>query len=153
MGMRLIDGSWMKMIGARPALLVVDVVRAYVEPSRPLYAQGVVDALEPNRRLVAAARGAGVTMIFTGVRYDAEGRDGGQFFRMVPALKGFVAGSPLGAFQAVSNRRRARRWSSSNARNTPRSSTSIERWPRSRASAHVHQDRFRGCAVTRKLQS
>ena len=84
--------------GARPALLVVDVVRAYVEPSRPLYAQGVVDALEPNRRLVAAARGAGVTVIFTCVRYDAEGRDGGQFFRMVLALKGFVASSPLGAF-------------------------------------------------------
>lgn len=42
--------------GKRPALVVVDVVQAYVVPSSPLYAQGFVDALESNRRLVGAAR-------------------------------------------------------------------------------------------------
>ncbi len=84
--------------GGCPALLVVDVVRAYVDPASPLYAAGFVDALEPNRRLVAAARAARVPVIFTRVAYDAQGRDGGLFFRKVPALRAFLPGSPLGAF-------------------------------------------------------
>lgn len=84
--------------GARPALVVVDVVRAYLEPSSPLFGQGFVDALAPNLRLVAAARAAGVPVVFTGVVYAADGRDGGRFFEKVPALRCFVAGSPLGRF-------------------------------------------------------
>jgi len=84
--------------GCRPALILVDVVQAYVQPDSGLYAQGFVDALEPNRRLVAAARAAGVPVIFTRVVYDAQGRDGGLFFRKVPALRAFVPGSPLGAY-------------------------------------------------------
>ncbi|MET0208435.1 MAG: isochorismatase family protein [Burkholderiaceae bacterium] len=84
--------------GRRPALVVVDVVQAYVAPDSGLYAQGFVDAVDPNRRLVAAARDAGIPVIFTRVAYDAHGRDGGLFFRKVPALRAFVPGSPLGAF-------------------------------------------------------
>ncbi len=84
--------------GQRPALVVVDVVQAYVQPGSRLCAQGFVDAVPANRELVAAARKAGVPVIFTGVVYDAQGRDGGLFFRKVPALRSFVAGSPLGAF-------------------------------------------------------
>ncbi len=84
--------------GRRPAVIVVDVVQAYVLPSSGLYAQGFVDALEPNRRIVAAARQAGVPVIFTRVAYDAKGCDGGLFFRKVPALRAFVPGSSLGAF-------------------------------------------------------
>lgn len=86
--------------GRRPALVIVDVVQAYVEPGSGLYAQGFVDAVEPNRRLVAAARAAGVPVIFTRVAFDAQGRDGGLFFRKVPALRAFLPGSPLGAFVA-----------------------------------------------------
>jgi maleamate amidohydrolase len=84
--------------GQHPALLVVDVVMAYLDPASPLYAQGFVDALAVNRRLVAAARAAGVPVVFTGVRYGAGGRDGGLFFRKVPALRCFLAGSPWGNF-------------------------------------------------------
>jgi maleamate amidohydrolase len=86
--------------GAHPALLLVDVVQAYVVPHSPLFAPAFVEALEPNRRLVTAARAAGVPVFFTGVVYDAQGRDGGLFFRKVPALRSFIAGSPLGAFTA-----------------------------------------------------
>ena len=60
--------------------MVVDVVAAYIEPGSPLFAPGFVAALEPNRCLVAAARAAGVPVIFTRVVYDAQGRDGGLFF-------------------------------------------------------------------------
>lgn len=84
--------------GRKPAVIVVDVVQAYVLPGSGLYAQGFVDALEPNRRVVAAARAAGVPVIFTRVAYDAHGRDGGLFFRKVPALRAFTPGSPLGAY-------------------------------------------------------
>lgn len=84
--------------GRRPAVIVVDVVQAYVQPGSGLFAQGFVDALAPNRRIVAAARAAGVPVIFTRVAFDASGRDGGLFFRKVPALRAFLPGSPLGAY-------------------------------------------------------
>lgn len=84
--------------GQRPALVVVDVVQAYTRPDSRLYAPGFVDAVPANRALVAAARAAGVPVVFTRVAYDAEGRDGGLFFRKVPALRAFLPGSPQGAF-------------------------------------------------------
>jgi len=83
--------------GKSAALLVVDVVMAYLDPASPLYA-GVESALAANERLVAAARAAGVPVIFTNVVYEPGGIDGGMFFRKVPALKAFVRGSPDGAF-------------------------------------------------------
>ena len=84
--------------GARPALLVVDVVRAYLNPASPLYAPAFEIALAANERLVAAARDAGMPVVFTNVVYQASGRDGGLFYAKVPALSVFDAGSALGAF-------------------------------------------------------
>ena len=83
--------------GQRPALLIVDFVMAYLDPASPLYA-GVEDALASNERLLAAARAAGVPVLFTNVEYAPGGVDGGVFYRKVPALKAFERGSPLGAF-------------------------------------------------------
>jgi maleamate amidohydrolase len=85
------------VFGKSPALLIVDVVMAYLDPACPLYA-GVEDALASNERLAAAARAAGVPVIFTNVVYQPDGIDGGMFFRKVPALKAFVRGSADGAF-------------------------------------------------------
>jgi maleamate amidohydrolase len=84
--------------GDRPALLLVDLVRAYVDPQSPLYAAPFVAAVAPNQRLLAAARRAGIPVVFTCVRYDDAGTDGGQFFRKVPALACFAGASPMGAF-------------------------------------------------------
>jgi maleamate amidohydrolase len=86
--------------GRRPALLIVDFVMAYLEPASPLYA-GVEDALASNERLLAAARQAGIPVLFTNVAYSLGGADGGVFYRKVPALKAFERGSPLGAFPAT----------------------------------------------------
>jgi maleamate amidohydrolase len=83
--------------GLSPALVIVDVVMAYLDPASSLYA-GVEDALASNVRLAAAARLAGVPVIFTNVSFAKGGADGGLFFRKVPALKAFEEGSPLGAF-------------------------------------------------------
>jgi maleamate amidohydrolase len=83
--------------GNRPALLIVDFVMAYLDPASPLYA-GVEAVLTVNERMLAAARGAGIQVLFTNVEYAPGGADGGVFYRKVPALKLFDRGSPLGGF-------------------------------------------------------
>jgi len=77
--------------GRRPALLVVDFVRAYLEPGSPLYA-GVEDARAAAMRLLAAARAAGIPVMHTNVAYEPGGADGGVFFRKLPALASFERG-------------------------------------------------------------
>lgn len=84
--------------GRHPALIVVDVVMAYLTPGSPLYHPGFVAALTVNERLVAAARAAGVPVIFTNVVYQPYGVDGGLFYRKVPALAAFQRGGAGGAF-------------------------------------------------------
>jgi len=78
--------------GRRPALLVIDFVRAYLVEGSPLYA-----AVEPARAaaqtLLEAARRARVPVLHTNVQYQPGGRDGGVFFRKVPALACFEAGA------------------------------------------------------------
>jgi maleamate amidohydrolase len=83
--------------GDRPAVLVVDVCRAYLDPASPLYA-GAEGALAANVTLVAAARAASVPVLFTRVRYSANGLDGGLFYRKVPALAAYLDDNPLGDF-------------------------------------------------------
>jgi len=92
------DGSL--PFGVRPALIVIDMVEAYLQPGSPLYA-GVEAAVESAVRLVSASRAAGIPVIFTNVEYAPGGADGGVFYRKVPALAVFQQGSPLGAFPAV----------------------------------------------------
>lgn len=83
--------------GDRPALLIVDLVMAYLNPSSPLYA-GVENALASNERLVALAHESKIPVIFTNVVYEPGGTNGGLFYKKIPALRAFDAGSPLGAF-------------------------------------------------------
>ncbi len=83
--------------GSKPAVLIIDVVEAYLDKASPLYA-GVEAARDSNIRLQAAARAAAVPAILTNVVYTANGADGGLFYRKVPALKAFLAGSTMGAF-------------------------------------------------------
>lgn len=85
--------------GQSPALLIVDFTMAYLDPASPLFA-GAEAALASNVRLLAAARGAGVPVVFTRVEYTPGGANGGLFYRKIPALKVFDAGSPLGEFPA-----------------------------------------------------
>jgi len=85
--------------GRRPALIVVDMVDAYLVPGSPLY--GAIEAaFEAAIRLTAAMRAAGHPVLFSNVEYAPGGADGGVFFRKVPALKCFERGNPLGAFPA-----------------------------------------------------
>ncbi|MEO0030841.1 MAG: hypothetical protein RIS94_599 [Pseudomonadota bacterium] len=86
--------------GKRPALLVIDLVEAYLQPGSPLYA-GIETALESAARLRDAAHSAHIPVIFTNVEYAPGGADGGVFYRKVPALAVFQSGNPLGAFPAA----------------------------------------------------
>jgi len=87
--------------GRRPALLVIDFVQAYLVAGSPLYA-GAEPARAAAQTLLEAARRARIPVAHTNVQYQAGGRDGGVFFRKVPALKCFEAGArpDLAAFAA-----------------------------------------------------
>jgi len=58
----------------------------------PLYA-GVEAARDSAVVLLGAARAAGIPVLHTNVVYQPGGRDGGVFFRKVPALASFEAGA------------------------------------------------------------
>ncbi len=76
--------------GHRPALLLIDFMRAYFDPDSPFYA-GVEAALASAQRILEVARKAAIPIVFTRVTYQAGGLDGGIFYRKVPALRCFLA--------------------------------------------------------------
>ena len=81
--------------GNRPAVLVIDFIRAYTTVGAPFFGQGVVDAVAHSRPLLEAARKAQVPVIYTKVLYHPSGIDGGLFVKKVPALRMLVEGEPL----------------------------------------------------------
>jgi len=81
--------------GKRPALIMVDFVKAYFEPGAQLY-MGLDDCLYSAARLLEAARKAGILIIHTQVSFSEGGVDGGVFFKKIDALKHFVGNAPLG---------------------------------------------------------
>lgn len=84
-------------VGDSPALLLIDFVKAYLEPSSPLYA-GVEAVRDHCVNLLAAARAAGIPIVHTNVSYAPNSAEGGVFRRKLPLLKVFEQGSPLAEF-------------------------------------------------------
>ncbi len=80
---------------AKPALLMIDFVQAYFDPSCSLYAAPAA-ALSSALRLRAAARAAGLLVVVTHVEYHPLAIDGGRFFEKATPLKHFLKGSALG---------------------------------------------------------
>ncbi len=81
--------------GEKPAVIVIDFVRAYTTPGEKLYAPDVVDAVKQTVDLLAAARAQHVPVIYTRVLYNANGLDGGVFVKKVPVLRTFLADNPM----------------------------------------------------------
>ena len=79
--------------GDRPAVVVVDLVRAYTEPGGPFGLPDAAPAVAATASLVAAARARGHPVLWTVVRYAADLADGGLFVRKVPALACFADGA------------------------------------------------------------
>ncbi|WP_336031100.1 isochorismatase family protein [Geodermatophilus sp. FMUSA9-8] len=80
--------------GTRPAVLVIDLCRAYTEPGGPFALPDPAPAVEAARALVEAARAGGHPVVWTAVRYSAGLADGGLFVRKVPALAAFAEDAP-----------------------------------------------------------
>jgi len=79
--------------GTRPALVLVDFAQAYFDEAYPLFGgEGCRTALENAARLAPVARKADIPVIFTEVKYQPGGLDGGAFYSKVPALSCFDAG-------------------------------------------------------------
>jgi nicotinamidase-related amidase len=79
--------------GARPALIVIDLVKAYLLEDSPLYGgEGCHAAHAGARALLGLARGAAIPVLHTNVAYQTGGRNGGVFIQKVPALRHFEAG-------------------------------------------------------------
>lgn len=81
--------------GPRPALLLIDMVRAYFD-SGGAFELPSTAALESAARLLVAARGAAVPVVHTCVRYVPGGADGGVFFAKVAGLAAFAGEGPVG---------------------------------------------------------
>ena len=77
--------------GRRPALLVIDLVRAYTEPDGPFALPEADKVVATTAQLVAAARAGGHPVCWTAARYSPGMADGGLFARKVPALRAFAA--------------------------------------------------------------
>lgn len=84
--------------GGRPAVLVVDLVRAYLDPGSPLFSPRYETVLDATKALVATARERRYPVVFTGVSYRQGGVDGGYFWQKVPSLQVFEEGSELRDF-------------------------------------------------------
>ncbi|WP_158741935.1 isochorismatase family protein [Acidisphaera sp. L21] len=84
--------------GSRPAIIVIDFVRAYTTVGAAFFGQGVVDAVAETTELLDTARQAGVPIIHTRPMYHPSGVDGGLFVKKIPALRGMVRGAVLGEF-------------------------------------------------------
>lgn len=84
--------------GSTPAVVVVDVVRAYLDG--PLTdGEGRFEAARGSAaRVVDAARAAGHPVVFTAVKLAPGGSDAGWFRAKVPGLEVFEEGSPYAAF-------------------------------------------------------
>jgi maleamate amidohydrolase len=82
--------------GVRPALVVIDLVRAYTDPAGPFGLPEPGPAVEATEALVTAARAAGHPVVWTVVQYAADLADGGLFVQKVPALAAFAEGAPGG---------------------------------------------------------
>lgn len=81
--------------GKRPAVLVIDFIKAYTTKGAPLYAPAVAEAARRTKPLLDAARTRGVPVIYTRVLFHPTFLDGGLFVRKVPALRSMVEGEPL----------------------------------------------------------
>jgi maleamate amidohydrolase len=81
-------------LGERPALIVVDLSLGFTDPASPLACE-LEDVVDAVARLLAAARRAGLPVVYTTVAYDEEGRRrAATFLRKVPALEALAAGGP-----------------------------------------------------------
>ena len=79
-------------LGAKPALLVIDLINAFTDPATDLGAD-VSGVLDRTADLLDAFREAGLPRYFTTVAFEESYGDAGRFIEKVPALRELRLGS------------------------------------------------------------
>ncbi len=80
-------------VGDSVAVVVVDFVRAYLEPRFPFFIENAADEVVPAATAVlGTARELGLPIVYTRLSYDERGSNGGLFFQRVKSLQLFVEG-------------------------------------------------------------
>lgn len=81
--------------GARPALIVIDFVNAYLLEDGPLFGgEGIRAAHRGAIELLRSARAAQIPVFHTNLSYEKGGRNGGLLYRKVGALQCFAEDAP-----------------------------------------------------------
>ncbi len=91
--------------GRRPAVLIIDLIKAFTEASSPLAAD-LGSQIEAVTKILKIARRTRIPIIFTTVEYDPSLKDAGLFVRKVSGLKWLVTGSPWVALHPALNRKK-----------------------------------------------
>lgn len=82
--------------GRTPAVVSVDLMRAYFEPESPLCLPET-EFLNTAAAVIGAARASGIPVLHTRVSYGPDGTDGGVFILKVPALRLLIGDTELGS--------------------------------------------------------
>jgi nicotinamidase-related amidase len=80
--------------GVKPALLVVDFINGFTDPSTPLGGD-LSRELAVTGELLAEFRRAGLPVVYTTIAYEPHLRDAGVFIKKVPSLSILVKGSRM----------------------------------------------------------
>jgi maleamate amidohydrolase len=90
--------------GVRPALLVIDIIRAFTDLRSPL-ASNLDDQVAAIRTMLAAARERDIPVIFSTVAYDPDLQEAGIWIRKIPSNSWLVEGSEWVELDARLDRR------------------------------------------------
>ena len=80
--------------GKRPALLIVDFINGFTDPSSPLGGD-FSSQLGVTSQLLEVFRRERLPIAYTTIEYDADFRDAGVFIKKVPSLSVLLRGSPM----------------------------------------------------------
>ena len=72
-------------LGSRPAVLVIDFSCGFTDPECAL-GSDCTEAVEQTKRVLDAARGKGLPVIFTTIGFEPSLKDGGLWLQKVPSL-------------------------------------------------------------------
>jgi maleamate amidohydrolase len=78
-------------LGGRPAMLVVDFSRGFTDPECTM-GSDLTREVEATRRLLAAARGREIPIIFTTIGFEPNLKDGSLWLEKAPGLRELVVG-------------------------------------------------------------
>lgn len=85
--------------GKRPCLIVIDMIRAYTEPTSSLYAPNYCWVTDAVIYLLKNVRKYDVPVVFTTLIYDDQFQQGGHFLRKITALQQLIHQPALAELQ------------------------------------------------------